>query len=609
MTSSDDPNRPQPNRPAGGFADDDEDTGRYVPVFAEGSTSTPPPGFPPVPVFADEEPDPDANTADPAPAVDPGMPPTPVFADEDDHDLPQPEPSEAAPESAEQGPGTPTPVMRLDGDLPGPAAPEPAAVPAPEQRDTASAPAAEPTETPAADDDDLGFGDDFFAGLDAPGHDVGDDLGESSVPTPRGLPTLGGISAREITDVDDFLGDDEPDAAPTTGSLWASDDIAVIGPPVESPNFASEVDPTFDDEPDAEGSAAPLAVEPEEIPGYVPDESYMTSDPVGEESYDYPPPASSTEPNGGYITESVPDDSEVGSPTGDLGESEYADDYNYDYDYDEEAYGYDEANQPALNQDDLVVTDDGPRTLRDRSRTKGKKNSRSRDKADAKLAKENGEKKGTSWKVLAGVAVAVIGAGFAAQKMSSSDEKDDKSAAPAAAASSAPPSGNQEPGTPGGSGGADACMTAPEVAGTPVACSAEGNQQTGTNAILAYEHAFYGARDADRVYSLTFKGSEGGAEAENAKKSLKRDISGTPCGSTYVVTVTPVTPGQQYDVTIMVTSPPGDPMPSPDGVCPTGLEVSSEDADSTTRTLTQSVAVDGDPGSYTVRSIQTKGDK
>lgn len=152
-------------------------------------------------------------------------------------------------------------------------------------------------------------------------------------------------------------------------------------------------------------------------------------------------------------------------------------------------------------------------------------------------------------------------------------------------------------------------MSSPEVVGKAVACSAEGNQATGTNAILAYDNAFYGSRNADRAYSLTYKGSQGGPESTGDKQRLQDAINGTPCGSTYVLTVTPREIGKIYDVVVMVRSPMGDPMPSADGKCASNVPTMSEENPGTTRALEQTVTVSGQPGSFVIRNIETHAKK
>lgn len=415
-----------------------------------------------------------------------------------------------------------------------------------------------------------------------------------SSPPPRGLPSLRGVDARTLQAIEDFAGDtgDTPPNESATRSFWNADDLVLSGVPatetVGVPSFVDS-DPHDLDGTD-EGSLVDDVSSEEPLSGEFPTAATA--------SYSYPGDQGdqeefATSDDDGGTDESGPDH---------LTEDDYRDDFDTGDD-DIDTYreiGVEEYDDDTLNPDDCVTVDsyaDAPEDLRSRSRKRKSRRAKGKaDRADSKLRGDERRKPLSTKAVLA--VLAVVALGVLAFRLLGGNGEEQQAGSPAI--TTAPPAGTSTSTTT-----APRCMTSPESVGVPVACDAEGDQSTGTNAILAYDHAFYGTRNADKVYSLTAKGSQGATDAMSDKRKLQQAINGTPCGSTYVLTITPREIGKTYDVVVMVRSPKGDPLPAADGTCPTNIPAMDDANPGTTRTLKQTITVSGAPGSYVVTAIDT----
>lgn len=150
-------------------------------------------------------------------------------------------------------------------------------------------------------------------------------------------------------------------------------------------------------------------------------------------------------------------------------------------------------------------------------------------------------------KLLLGAAAAVVVALAAWSLLTSGDKEEAKSpvAQPQAPSASAPPNLAEIN-----------CNNPVEVVGQSIACAAAGDQTSGTNAILAYNAAFYGDRDAAAAYALT-SGAQDPASKDKGASVIQKGIDGTPANASHALTITPVEVGKEYSVTLLVTWPEG----------------------------------------------------
>lgn len=507
---------------------------------------------------------------------------------DDDDDLPAPLAAKLAPPPSAAGPGPstqPAPAVPLQ-DSDSEPDPRASAAPAPTASDSAEVSSSE-----AFDDDD----DDFFHGALAP---PAVERSVASIPAPSGAPPVGGYDTSRVPPLDDWDSDDDPDVSPPAMQLWTSDDIVPDVPTVVSDtvgNF-SEPEPAddhsfsdeFSDDPETEFSTVDAG----------PIEESFASDDLERE------PDAAAEPFAGdeeaSLWDQAPADTDAAEYFGADEGTEYIDD---DYFADSAPVPPAPLDPETLWLPDSASAQAAP-SLRERSKDReSRRDSRRTKKIDDEVEKKRGAAATSDnggnrrYYIAAGVLTVCAVAGVYMANRDTGGNSDPTADSPDTSVQGAP---GPAPATPVNMADIN-CGNPNEEVGKAIACAAVGNQDTGTNAILAYDHAFYSKRDGAKAYSLTNQPQNDPQKSAAGAKTIQQQINMTACGSKYALTITPKEIGRIYDVTVMVTAPKNGPQPSADGQC---ADV-PETPEIKTTTLVQTVTVSGDAGSYAVRKIDT----